>query len=165
MRRYLRQATAPLSRDCQNSRESGATRNPGAQKRSRASPLPGLRHHETASHAVRLDRSRHSASLPGPFRGQAIRVNDTGTSIQSEISLHWPVHSSATTTLMSDLFHRIAQNPNETRSASLQQSQLAMINTHSYQENGKAAFSYAHPIFWAPFTLVGDGGGGTRPAR
>jgi len=22
------------------------------------------------------------------------------------------------------------------------------------------AFSYAHPIFWAPFTLVGDGSGG-----
>ncbi len=22
------------------------------------------------------------------------------------------------------------------------------------------AFSYAHPTFWAPFTLVGDGGGG-----
>jgi hypothetical protein len=25
--------------------------------------------------------------------------------------------------------------------------------------SGKAVFSYAHPIFWAPFTLVGDGGG------
>jgi hypothetical protein len=24
-------------------------------------------------------------------------------------------------------------------------------------------FSYAHPLFWAPFTLVGDGGGG-KPA-
>jgi len=24
----------------------------------------------------------------------------------------------------------------------------------------KVAFSYAHPIFWAPFSLVGDGGGG-----
>jgi CHAT domain-containing protein len=21
-------------------------------------------------------------------------------------------------------------------------------------------FSYAHPIFWAPFTLIGDGGSG-----
>lgn len=25
---------------------------------------------------------------------------------------------------------------------------------------GQESFSYAHPIFWAPFTLVGDGGGG-----
>ena len=23
---------------------------------------------------------------------------------------------------------------------------------------GKTVFSYAHPIFWAPFTIVGDGG-------
>ncbi len=29
---------------------------------------------------------------------------------------------------------------------------------------GRVLFSYAHPIFWAPFTLVGDGGGqGRRP--
>lgn len=26
----------------------------------------------------------------------------------------------------------------------------------------KVIFSYAHPIFWAPFTLVGDGGGGAK---
>ena len=24
--------------------------------------------------------------------------------------------------------------------------------------NNQVVFSYAHPIFWAPFTLVGDGG-------
>jgi CHAT domain-containing protein len=24
---------------------------------------------------------------------------------------------------------------------------------------GRIVFSYAHPLFWAPFTLVGDGGG------
>ena len=23
--------------------------------------------------------------------------------------------------------------------------------------SGKPAFSYAHPLFWAPYTLVGDG--------
>jgi hypothetical protein len=25
-------------------------------------------------------------------------------------------------------------------------------------DTGGVAFSYAHPLFWAPFTLVGDGG-------
>jgi len=25
---------------------------------------------------------------------------------------------------------------------------------------GRMVFSYAHPIFWAPFSLVGDGGAG-----
>ncbi len=24
---------------------------------------------------------------------------------------------------------------------------------------GRSVFNYAHPIFWAPFSLVGDGGG------
>jgi CHAT domain-containing protein len=27
-------------------------------------------------------------------------------------------------------------------------------------ESKQPVFSYAHPIFWAPFSLVGDGGGG-----
>jgi CHAT domain-containing protein len=26
-------------------------------------------------------------------------------------------------------------------------------------DSGQVVFSYAHPIFWAPFTLIGDGGG------
>ena len=26
-------------------------------------------------------------------------------------------------------------------------------------DKGHTVFSYAHPIFWAPFTLIGDGGG------
>ena len=24
--------------------------------------------------------------------------------------------------------------------------------------DGKMAFSYAHPLFWAPYTIIGDGG-------
>ena len=27
---------------------------------------------------------------------------------------------------------------------------------------GRMVFSYAHPIFWAPFSLIGDGGGGKQ---
>jgi CHAT domain-containing protein len=26
----------------------------------------------------------------------------------------------------------------------------------------QTVFAYSHPIFWAPFSLVGDGGGNTR---
>ncbi len=29
----------------------------------------------------------------------------------------------------------------------------------------REVLSYAHPIFWAPFSLVGDGGGRGRGAR
>jgi CHAT domain-containing protein len=24
--------------------------------------------------------------------------------------------------------------------------------------DGKMAFAYAHPLFWAPYTIIGDGG-------
>ena len=26
-------------------------------------------------------------------------------------------------------------------------------------EAGKVLFTYSHPLFWAPYTLIGDGGG------
>jgi len=36
---------------------------------------------------------------------------------------------------------------------------LSLIDGPGYVDaSGKTLFSYAHPIFWAPFTLVGDGG-------
>ena len=37
---------------------------------------------------------------------------------------------------------------------------LDLIDRPGYADaQGRILFSYAHPIFWAPFTLVGDGGG------
>ena len=30
----------------------------------------------------------------------------------------------------------------------------------SIDDSGKTVFSYAHPLFWAPYTIIGDGGGG-----
>ena len=38
---------------------------------------------------------------------------------------------------------------------------LALVDGPGYVDpvSGKIVFSYAHPIFWAPFTLIGDGGG------
>ena len=33
-----------------------------------------------------------------------------------------------------------------------------MIERGAYQgASGKKVFSYAHPVFWAPFSLVGEG--------
>jgi CHAT domain-containing protein len=73
---------------------------------------------------------------------------------------NWPVHSGATSHLMSDLFWRQKQSPGLSRAVALQQSRLSMIDEGTQKnQNGKPLFSYAHPIFWAPFTIVGDGGG------
>ena len=72
---------------------------------------------------------------------------------------NWPVHSGATADLMTDLFQRQASNSNISRAEALRLTRLQLIDKGTGKVSGKATFSYAHPIFWAPFTLVGDGGG------
>jgi CHAT domain-containing protein len=47
------------------------------------------------------------------------------------------------------------------RSEALRQAMLSLIDGPGRTDpaTGRTLFSYAHPIFWAPFSLVGDGGG------
>ncbi len=71
---------------------------------------------------------------------------------------NWPVHSAATTDLMSTLFAGLAADKTLTRSEALRQTKLAQIKDGGYTDDGKLLFSYAHPIFWAPFSIAGDGG-------
>ena len=72
---------------------------------------------------------------------------------------NWPVHSGATTELMTNLFKRQAKDHSLSRAESLRSTRIELIDRRiSKTSTGKAAFSYAHPIFWAPFTLVGEGG-------
>ncbi|MCZ6606778.1 MAG: CHAT domain-containing protein, partial [Alphaproteobacteria bacterium] len=77
---------------------------------------------------------------------------------------NWPVETTSAKALTTDLFRRQAEDPGLTRAEALRQAMLAMIDEGGYLDktSGKIVFSYAHPIFWAPFTLVGDGGG-ARP--
>jgi len=46
------------------------------------------------------------------------------------------------------------------RAQALRASALDMIDNAQFKAPGakQPAFVYAHPIFWAPFVLVGDGG-------
>ena len=72
---------------------------------------------------------------------------------------NWPVHSRATMELMRDLFDRQVKDPGLARAAALQHAMLGMIDDGEFvDEQGRLVFSYAHPIFWAPFSVVGDGG-------
>jgi CHAT domain-containing protein len=72
---------------------------------------------------------------------------------------NWPVHSASARELVSDLFRRQANDPNITRAEALRQAMLALIDGNGYQdEAGRTLFSYAHPLFWAPYTIIGDGG-------
>ncbi len=48
------------------------------------------------------------------------------------------------------------------RAEALRQAMLALIDGPGFVDGeGRSAFVYAHPLFWAPFSVVGDGGGGT----
>ena len=60
--------------------------------------------------------------------------------------------------LTTDLFRRQAAAPNLSRAAALREAMVDMIGKgERTDDSGKALFAYAHPLFWAPFALIGDG--------
>ncbi len=72
---------------------------------------------------------------------------------------NWPVHSEATKTLTTKVFSEAARDPGISRAEALRRARVALIDEEGFTDDeGRTLFSYAHPIFWAPFTLVGDGG-------
>jgi tetratricopeptide (TPR) repeat protein/CHAT domain-containing protein len=64
---------------------------------------------------------------------------------------HWAVESHASVLLTTGAFKALAESPEIGRAEALRRSMLAMLadKTHPL---------YAHPMFWAPFVLVGEGG-------
>ena len=71
---------------------------------------------------------------------------------------NWSVHSASARDLVTDLFRRQATDAKLGRAEALRQAMIALLDGPGYQEDGKSLFSYSHPIFWAPYTLMGDGG-------
>lgn len=71
---------------------------------------------------------------------------------------NWSVHSASARDLVTDLFRRQSTDPQLGRGEALRQAMVALLDGPGYEENGKSLFSYAHPIFWAPYSLMGDGG-------
>lgn len=67
----------------------------------------------------------------------------------------WPVDSEAARQLMISLFKRQYQEKAASKSIALQQASLSLMS-HGGPDNKAADYSYAHPLFWAPFTMVGD---------
>jgi len=72
---------------------------------------------------------------------------------------NWPVETTSAKTLTTELFRRQAAAPTLIRSEALNRTMLDLIDKLGYIDaEGRMVFSYAHPVFWAPFSLVGDGG-------
>ena len=61
--------------------------------------------------------------------------------------------------LTTGLFRKQAAHTELGRAEALRQTMLELIAGPGYieAESGRTMFSYAHPIFWAPFSLVGEG--------
>jgi CHAT domain-containing protein len=66
---------------------------------------------------------------------------------------HWEVDSEATVKLVTAVMREMSANTNVGRAEALRRAMLAMID--------KAEAREAHPTFWAPFVVVGEG----APAR
>jgi CHAT domain-containing protein len=72
---------------------------------------------------------------------------------------NWSVHSQSAMGLVTDLFRRQAADPKLTRSEGLRQAMIALMDGPGYVgADGKTEFAYAHPLFWAPYSIIGDGG-------
>ena len=77
---------------------------------------------------------------------------------RSMLVTNWSVESVSARLMTTGLFKRYAGNAGMSRAEVLKQSMLDLMDGPGAVENGKTVFSYAHPIFWAPFSLVGDPG-------
>lgn len=70
----------------------------------------------------------------------------------------WPVETVAARVLMTDLFQRQVAQPQLGKAEALRQSMLSLMDGAGYVDvkTKRTLYTYAHPLFWAPFVVVGD---------
>jgi CHAT domain-containing protein len=73
---------------------------------------------------------------------------------------NWSVHSESARELVTGLFRQQGGgDPALTRAEALRQAMMALLDGKGFtDEKGATAFTYAHPLFWAPYSIIGDGG-------
>ncbi|MDP2809665.1 MAG: CHAT domain-containing protein [Rhodocyclaceae bacterium] len=74
------------------------------------------------------------------------------------LASNWPVETEAARLLMTGMFRQQQRQPGMGKAEALRQSMLALIDGPGSVDpkTGKADYSHAHPLFWAPFVMVGD---------
>ena len=79
---------------------------------------------------------------------------------RSLLASSWPVETTSARALTTQLFKRQRAQPDLTQAQALRAAMIALIDGSGYADpaTDRPVFSYAHPIFWAPFILVGDAG-------
>jgi CHAT domain-containing protein len=72
---------------------------------------------------------------------------------------HWSVHSQSARELVTDLFRRQAADAKLSRGEALRQASMALLDGKGFTDDkDETVFAYAHPLFWAPYSIIGDGG-------
>jgi CHAT domain-containing protein len=72
---------------------------------------------------------------------------------------NWSVHSASARELVSDLFRRQTKEAKKTRAGALRGAMLALTDGDGFKDAaGRTVFPDAHPLFWAPYSIIGDGG-------
>jgi CHAT domain-containing protein len=72
---------------------------------------------------------------------------------------NWSVHSASARDLVTDLFHRQAEDHKITRAEALRRAMMTVLDGPGFaDDHGETAYTYAHPTFWAPYSIIGDGG-------
>ena len=72
---------------------------------------------------------------------------------QASLASHWPVETVSAKLLTTELFKRQSADAKLSRAQALRDASLAVM-----QQTAGKSYSYAHPMFWAPFVVFGDGG-------
>jgi CHAT domain-containing protein len=72
---------------------------------------------------------------------------------------NWSVHSASARDLVTDLFRRQTAKPQLSRAEALREAMVALMDGNGFTgDDGKTIFTYAHPLFWAPYSIIGDPG-------
>ncbi|MCG6537647.1 MAG: CHAT domain-containing protein [Syntrophales bacterium LBB04] len=74
----------------------------------------------------------------------------------------WSVETTSAKKLVTGIFQAQEEDKALSRAQALRKSMLHLIDRETLkdQTTGKIVASYAHPLFWAPFIVVGDPGKG-----
>jgi CHAT domain-containing protein len=72
----------------------------------------------------------------------------------------WPVETTSATKLVTGIFETQKTDASLSHSQALRKSMLNLLDNERFIDpaTGKIVASYAHPLFWAPFTIVGESG-------
>jgi len=75
---------------------------------------------------------------------------------RSLLVTHWPVETVSAQKLVVGIFNALDAAPQLIRAEALRRSMLQVMGEEG--SSGGFRFAFAHPLFWAPYALVGDGG-------